>query len=88
MPHQNGMPTFEELTNMSEGELIQKIDQQFSDSSLTQVGIIIAQIFRDELIRRSQSKSTNAILCLTRVVAVLTFIMVVGLVVQIWLAWE
>jgi len=82
------MPSFEELRNIPEPELIKLIDQQLSDTSLTQVGVLVAQIYRDELVRRSQDKATKRMLCLTWVIAGLTTIMTIGLVVQIWLAWE
>ena len=82
------MPSFEELRNIPEPELIKLIDQQLSDTSLTQIGVLVAQIYRDELMRRSQDKATKQMLCLTWAIAGLTAIMTIGLVVQIWLAWE
>ena len=88
MPHQNGMLTFEELRNIQEPELIQRIDGQFSDTSLTQVGVLVAQIYRDELVRRSQDKATRRMICLTWAITILTVMMFIGLIVQIWLAWK
>ena len=80
------MLSLEELRNISEPELIQIIDEQFSGTPLTQVGVLVGQIYRDELMKRSQDRATNTMIRLTRVITVLTVVMVIGLVVQIWLA--
>ena len=88
MPHPNGMLTLEELRSMPEDELVKRVDQQYSDSSLTSLGLVVAQIYHDELVRRNQDSVTKRMLFLTWVIAFLTAVMLIGLGVQIYLAWE
>ena len=61
MPHPNGMPTLEELRNMPDEELAKKIDQQHSLTPDVR-HLLLAQCFRDELGRREQDRSTQAML--------------------------
>ena len=61
MPHPNGMPTLEELRHMPEEELAKKIDQQYSLTPDVR-HLLLAQCFRDELVRREQDRNTQAML--------------------------
>lgn len=61
MPHPNGMPTLDELRNMPDEELAKKIDQQYSLTPDVR-HLLLAQCFRDELVRREQDRSTQAML--------------------------
>jgi hypothetical protein len=61
MPHQNGMPTLAELQAMSAEELGSKVDQQFSMTPAPW-RLMLAQIFRDELVRREQDRTTQSML--------------------------
>ncbi len=61
MPHPNGISTFDELRSMPDDELYQKIDQQFSLGSAPHHSML-AQLYRDELVRREQDRSTQAML--------------------------
>jgi len=88
MPHPNGMLTLEELRSMPEDELVKRVDQQYSDSSLTSLGLVVAQIYCDELVRRNQDRVTKRMLFLTWTIAFLTAVMLIGLGVQIYLAWK
>jgi hypothetical protein len=81
------MPTYEELTKMSDEELI----KGYNDNNPAQPDLrnmLSAQFYRDELVRREQSKATQAMLWLTKVIIFLTAVMLLGLGVQIWLAWK
>lgn len=93
MPHPNGIPTYEELGSMSETELVQNIDEliknlqpEYPNNNSNINNLLRAQPFRDELVRREQDKSTRAMLCLTKVIAVLTAVMLIGLGIQIYIA--
>jgi len=61
MPHSNGMPTHDELRNMRDEDLAKKIDQQYSMMPDAR-HLLLAQCFRDELVRREQNRSTQAML--------------------------
>jgi len=61
MPHPNGMPTFDELRNMPDAELYESIDKQFSLTP-NERHLMLAQLYRDELLRREQDKSTQSML--------------------------
>ena len=61
MPHPNGMPTFIELRSMPDEELYQRIDQQFTLTPIER-HLMLAQLYRDELVRREQDRSTQAML--------------------------
>lgn len=61
MPHPNEMPTHDELRRMPDEELVQRIDQQYSLTPDAR-HLLLAQCFRDELVRREQEQSTQAML--------------------------
>ena len=61
MPHSNGMPTLEELRNMRDEELVEKIDKQYSLTPDVR-HLLLAQCFRDELVRREQDRLTQKML--------------------------
>lgn len=61
MPHPNGMPTLEELRKMPDEELAGKVDHQYSLTPDVR-HLLLAQCFRDELVRREQNRSTQAML--------------------------
>src|SRR5262245_14088895 len=60
MPNANGLPTHDELRSLSETDLVRSIDRQYSMTP-NERHLLIAQLFRDELARRQQEKSTAAI---------------------------
>lgn len=61
MPNANGMPTYDELRSLSESDLEKSIDRQYSMTP-NERHLLIAQLFRDELARRGQERSTAAML--------------------------
>jgi hypothetical protein len=61
MPHPNGMPTHAELRSMPDEELVKSIDRQYSLTPDAR-HLLLAQCFRDELIRREHEQSTTAML--------------------------
>ena len=65
MPHPNGMPTHEELRGMSDDDLGTRIDQQYSLTPDTR-HLMLAQCFRDELVRRENDRATAAMLRYTK----------------------
>lgn len=64
MPHPNGMPTLEELKNIRDEELAEKIDKQYSLTPDVR-HLLLAQCFRDELVRREQDRVTQKMLDFT-----------------------
>ena len=65
MPHPNGMPTHEELRRMSNDDLATRIDQQYSLTPDTR-HLLLAQCYRDELVRRENDRTTKAMLRYTK----------------------
>jgi hypothetical protein len=61
MPYPNGMPTHDELRSMPDEELAKRIDQQYSLTPDAR-HLLLAQCFRDELVRREQERSTTEML--------------------------
>jgi hypothetical protein len=61
MPHANGMPTLDDLRNMPDEELAEKVDRQYSLTPDVR-HLLLAQCFRDELIRREQDRNTQRML--------------------------
>jgi hypothetical protein len=61
MPHPYGMPTHDELRSMPDEELARRIDDQYSKMPDAR-HVLLAQCFRDELVRREQERSTKAML--------------------------
>jgi|RhiMetdeSRZDD1v2_1073273.scaffolds.fasta_scaffold236526_2 hypothetical protein len=81
------MPTYEELISISCEDLVKAYnDNMTSDPNIQ--NMFMAQSYRDELVKRSQDKTTKRILFLTWVIVFLTPVLVVGLVIQIRLAWN
>jgi hypothetical protein len=71
MPYPNGMPTHDELRSIPDEELAKKIDQQYSVTPDAR-HLLLAQCFRDELVRREQERSTKAMLNYTAQMTKLT----------------
>ncbi|MGQ0762686.1 MAG: hypothetical protein ACT4OT_11840 [Acidobacteriota bacterium] len=86
MPHQNGMPTLTELQTMSAEDLASKVDQQFSMTPDVR-HLMLAQCFRDEQVRRQQTKQTDTILSYTRWMTWLTVIIAVATIVNVVIAF-
>jgi len=55
-----GLPTQTELRTRDETQLVTKIDQML-EGVLSPQHLLIAQMYRDELLRRDQQKSNDAI---------------------------
>ena len=101
MPHPNGMPTVAELRTMSAEELASKVDQQFSMTPAPW-RLMLAQCFRDELVRREQEQSTQSMLSyteemnhftkqvrnLTVVILVATLLSLVASGASLWVGWR
>jgi hypothetical protein len=86
-------PTHKEIRTMSKEKLIEHIDECLKDinpargnSTLDMNLLLLIQIYRDELVRREQDKATRQMLYLTWAITFLTFVMLSGLVIQIYLA--
>ncbi len=77
MPHPNGMPTHDELRTMSDDELAKRIDQQYSMTPDVR-HLLLAQCFRDELIRRENERTTSTMLRYTRQVRDFTIVILVA----------
>ena len=60
-----GLPTQTELRTLHEIQLVTKIDQML-DGVLSPQHLLIAQMYRDELLRRDQQKSNDAMLAYTK----------------------
>ena len=89
MAEQAGKITHEKLTTVTESEAIEIINYHLSSLPGPDVkSDLIARLYLDELVRRSQDKATKRMLCLTWVIAALTVVLVFGLGVQIWLAFK
>ena len=86
MPLPNGLPTLNELKTMSEIELIEGIDKLYSRQNLSDFYLSLARRYEDELARRPQERATKTMIRLTWAIAALTVALLVGLVVQIYLA--
>lgn len=71
MSHPNGMPTHDELRSMPDEELTERIDEQYSLTPDAR-HLLLAQCFRDELVRREQERGTTAILNYTAQMHALT----------------
>jgi len=82
MPHPNGMRKFDELRNLSEGELVNQIDVQFSLGPKER-HLMLPQIYRDELIRRHQEESTAKMLGFTGQVRNMTVVIVLATIVNV-----
>jgi len=65
MPYPNGMPTYEELRSMSNDDLAKEVDQQFSLTPDTR-HLLLAQCFRDELVRRENDCTAATMLRYTK----------------------
>ena len=76
MPLKNGLATQQELMTMPEAELIAKIDQAI-DGAVSDWRVTLAQLYRDELVRRRQEKSEARMLAWTRNVRDLTIAILV-----------
>jgi hypothetical protein len=61
MPNPNGMPTHGELRSISAEELAKSIDRQYALTPDVR-HLLLAQLFRDELVRRDQEQATAAML--------------------------
>jgi len=83
MAHQNAKLSVEKLRNTSESEAVKIIDQHLSGISPDQSNPLVAQIYRDELVRRSQDKATGSMLCYTRWITIMTVIMTVATVINL-----
>jgi hypothetical protein len=71
MPHPNGMPTHDELRSIPDEELAKRIDHQYSLTPDAR-HLLLAQCFRDELVRREQERSTKEMLNYTAQMTKLT----------------
>jgi len=60
-----GVPTQTELRTLHETQLVTKIDQML-EGVLSPEHLLIAQMYRDELLRRDQQKSNDAMLAYTK----------------------
>ena len=60
-----GLPTQTELHTLHETQIVTKIDQML-EGVLSPEHLLIAQMYRDELLRREQQKSNNAMLGYTK----------------------
>ena len=86
MSHPNGFPTLAELRTMPEEKLIQEIDHLYAYGAENRDHRLLIDMLHGELLRRPQERATGQMICLTWMIAVLTFFLVLGLVVQIYLA--
>ena len=77
MPLPSGMSTREEIRGMSCDELVCKIDAQCSRGPLDPLDLFIAQIYRDELVRKEQDKATQAMFGYTRKMTRMTVIITI-----------
>ena len=57
--HRTGLPTQTELRTLNEHLLVFEIDRRL-EGVLSAENLLIAQMYRDELLRREQQKSTDA----------------------------
>jgi len=60
-----GLPTQTELHALHETQLVTKIDQML-EGVVSPEHLLIAQMYRDELLRRDQQKSNDAMLAYTK----------------------
>ena len=60
-----GLPTQAELRTLHETQIVTKIDQML-EGVLSPEHLLIAQMYRDELLRRDQQKSNDAMLAYTK----------------------
>ena len=79
--------TYAELRGLSEEELIKRFNDNITSDPNIQ-NMFYAQLYRDELMRKSQDKATKSMICLTRIITALTIALVIGLVIQIWFAFK
>lgn len=61
MPHEKGSPTFAEMRSMSDEQLIGCIDRQFALGPAT-FHQLLAERYRDELLRREQERHAEVML--------------------------
>jgi hypothetical protein len=66
MPDQKTNITYKELRETPEPEMIKTIDYHLGGIDLTQKSDIVARIFHDELVRRSQDKFNQVMLNYTQ----------------------
>ena len=76
MPHENGMPTWQELKGMSDEELIRNIDLQFGHGGDEKFHLLVAQCYRDELSRRTGARAPDTMIRYTRQVRDVTLVIV------------
>ena len=60
-----GLPTQTELRTLHDTQLVTKIDQML-EGAVSPEHLLIAQMYRDELLRRDQQKSNDAMLAYTK----------------------
>ena len=88
MPRTGGVPPHDELTSLPEESLINMINDTLRGTG--EWRLIQVQIFRDELLRRSQERATKEMLAFTRqmrnftiAILILTGLNVAAIVVQV-----
>ena len=84
------LPTYSELRNMAESEIIAKFDKEISPQYTP-----ATEFYLNELFRRSQEKQatessqqTNAVLRFTKWVAILTLIVTLATIINIVIAYD
>jgi hypothetical protein len=71
------MPTHDELRTMYDDELAKRVDQQYSMTPDAR-HLLLAQCFRDELIRRENERTTSTMLRYTKQVRDFTIVILVA----------
>lgn len=87
MPLKNGLPTQRELMMLAETDLIDRIDQAL-DGSVTTWRTTLAQIYRDELVRRRQESASGSMLAWTRQVRNMTLVIVLLTIINVIVAFR
>jgi hypothetical protein len=79
MPLKNRLLTQQELMSIPEGELFAKIDEAL-DGPVHEGRFMLAQLYRDELVRRRQDATNANMWRLTIAIAVLTLVNVLAVI--------
>jgi len=92
MPHPNGLLTHAELTTIGDEDLVRRIDQLYAGTP-SDWRLLLANLLRDELLRRGQERATAAMLRWTRqvrnmtvAILVLTIVNIVIVLLSVWTA--
>ena len=86
MPLKNGLPTHQEMRALSEADLVGRIDDAL-DGSVSPWRMSLAQLYRDELVRREQDKTNASMLKWTLQVRNMTLVILAATIINVVVAY-